>query len=83
MNPVLQGSALWCALDPTATKIRFNGGCGATAIHFGESRPRFARKGLPPDPSREMLSVLLDSGSVANRLDELCFAGVCPVASLI
>jgi hypothetical protein len=36
--------------------------------------------GLSPNPARETLSVLLDGGSTANRLDEPDFAGVCPMA---
>jgi hypothetical protein len=45
------------------------------AIH-SRKRPRFVRKGLAPDPAR-----LLDSGITASRLNELDFAGVCPMAS--
>jgi hypothetical protein len=46
-----------------------------------EAAPEQVREGLSPKKVCETLSVLLDSGGVASRLDELAFAGVCPAAS--
>jgi hypothetical protein len=136
MSPVLQGSALWRASDPAATKIR---AIGERGTFVRRSRCRFERKGLAPKPARVVLipsstacrfdelglqgsalwrtsdpaatkiraigaakprrsiraasagscardwrpnrHALVDAENTANRLDEPCFAGVCPIAS--
>jgi hypothetical protein len=74
MSLVLQGSALWRAPNqaPRISKpARPQSHGDPFASAFGGSCAKDCR------PIRH---ACLDSGSVANRLDEPCFAGVCPTA---
>jgi hypothetical protein len=74
-NPAMQGSALRRAPDPAATKIQANGSA--------EPRRSF-RVCVPGSCARDWRPIrhaLLDCGGTASRLDELSFAGVCPIAS--
>jgi hypothetical protein len=77
MIPVLQGSALWRVLIQPIQRFDSTG-ARSTRRFIQRSRSRIVRKGFARSGT---LGVLLDFGSAANRLDDPCFAGVCPTAN--
>jgi hypothetical protein len=62
------------------TVNKTNGAAKRTATPSTKAAPGLCARDSP-DPARKSVSVLLDSGITASRLNEPGFAGVCPMAS--